>query len=108
MLMENCRSAKQIIGLPCFIAIILGCSAVADPPGNTPTRDVLIFTDGEKLLGVVQRADSSSVVFKSDMAGVVTIEWKKVQELRTAQNVVVVPKGVKLIWRKSYPDVNSG
>ena len=38
----------------------------ASPPAGT---DVLIFTDGEKLIGHLESATSSSVVFKSDMAG---------------------------------------
>jgi hypothetical protein len=61
-----------------------------------PSPDVLLFTNGEKLVGQLQSATGSSVTFKSEMAGVVTVEWSKVQELQTSERFAVVPKGVTL------------
>jgi hypothetical protein len=83
-------------------------AAHADTPENATSRDVLIFTDGEKLIGQLQSATGDSVVFKSDMAGVLTVDWKKVQELHSAQKFVVVRKGTKLVWRGKYPKLPSG
>jgi uncharacterized protein DUF481 len=74
---------------------------------NSPSKadpDVLIFIDGEKLIGQLQRATGSSVVFESDMAGEVTVEWSKIRELRSSQRFVAIPKDVKL--RRSE-DVNT-
>lgn len=61
-----------------------------------PEPDVLILQDGEKLIGHMQSATSSSIVFKSDLAGEVTLEWSKVKELHTSQKFAAVPKNVKL------------
>jgi hypothetical protein len=96
--------------IPSYRLIAIFLIAMTPLLGKAPNspRDVLLFTDGEKLLGEMQRADSQLVVFKSDMAGVITIEWKKIQELRTAQNFVVVRKGTKLVWRGRYANLPRG
>lgn len=91
-------------------ALLLFCSlaTLANTPDTTSSKDFLLFTDGEKLIGQLQRANGSSVVFKSDMAGVLTVPWKSVQELRSGQNFVVVRKGTKLVWRNRYPNLPKG
>ncbi len=58
--------------------------------------DVLILTDGEKIIGQLQRATNSSLVFKSDILGELTVKWSNVQELHSSQVFAAVPKGVKL------------
>ncbi len=65
-------------------------------PASKPGTDVLIFVDGEKLIGHLESATGSSVVFKSDMAGEVTVDWSKIQELHSSEKFAAVPKGVKL------------
>lgn len=64
--------------------------------GPNPQPDVLIFTDGEKLIGHLESATTSSVTFKSDMAGEVTVDWSKIQELHSPQKFAAIPKGTKL------------
>lgn len=61
-----------------------------------PEPDVLIFTDGEKLIGHMTSATGATVTFKSDMAGEVTVDWSKVQELHTNEKFAAIPKGVIL------------
>jgi hypothetical protein len=61
-----------------------------------PAPDVLLFKNGEKLMGQLETATGSTVTFRSEMAGVVTVEWTKIQELQTSGNFAVVPKGVML------------
>ncbi len=93
-----------------FLALlVLSCPLIgyANGPESAPDRDVLLFTDGEKLIGHLQRADGESVVFKSDMAGTITIDWKKIKELH-GRNFVVVPKSARLSWRGSYPNLARG
>lgn len=63
---------------------------------SKPEPDVLIFTDGEKMIGHLERATDSSVVFTSDMVGEVTVDWSKIQELRSSQKFAAIPKDVKL------------
>src|SRR6185437_12944809 len=64
------------------------------PDAKSP--DVLVLTDGEKLIGHLQSSSGSSVVFKSDIVGNVTVDWSKVQELQSSQVFAAIPKGVKL------------
>ncbi len=82
-------------------------SADATDDDNS-ARDVLIFTDGEKLIGQVQSATGDSVVFKSDMAGILTVDWKKVKELRSSRAFAVLRKGEELKRRQAHPDVAEG
>ena len=63
---------------------------------QTPEPDVLICKDGEKLVGHLISSNDSSLVFKSDAAGQVSVDWGKVQELRSSTKFAVVPKGVQL------------
>lgn len=77
--------------------MILTGTAYAQNPNNQvkPEPDVLVFTDGERLIGHLVRSNGDKVTFKSDMAGEVTVEWKKVQELHTSQKFVVIRKNVE-------------
>ncbi len=68
----------------------------AGAPTPKPEPDVLTLNDGEKLIGHLERATSSSVVFKSDLLGEITIDWSKVSELRSSQQFAAIPKNVKL------------
>jgi hypothetical protein len=61
-----------------------------------PGPDVLLFTNGEKLIGHLESASGSYVVFKSDMAGAVTVDWKNIQELRSPQEFAAIRKNTKL------------
>jgi hypothetical protein len=58
--------------------------------------DTLLLTDGEKLIGQLQSATDTAVSFKSDVLGVVSVDWSKVQELRTSEKFVAVPKNARL------------
>ena len=76
--------------------------------GNRGTDpDVLIFLDGEKLIGHLEKSIGNSVTFKSDMAGEVTVDWSKVKELHSGQKFAVVKKDTKLRWRQQV-DVPQG
>jgi hypothetical protein len=63
---------------------------------SKPGPDLLIFTDGEKVIGHLKKATNSSVVFTSDMVGEVTVAWSKIRELRSSQTFAVIPKNAKL------------
>ena len=75
---------------------------------QTPQPDVLIFTDGETLLGHLERATASSVTFKSNMAGEITVDWSKIKELRSSERFAVIKKGAKLSWRQSTAGIAQG
>ena len=79
------------------LSLLLGFSgAAAQAPKPAPEPDVLIFADGEKLIGHLVRSTADKVTFKSDMAGEVTVDWKNVKELRTSQKYAVIRKGIEL------------
>ena len=67
------------------------------PPAAKPTPDVLIFTNGDQLTGKLQSAAGGSVVFASDMAGILTIPFDKIKELRSGSSpaqFALLKKGV--------------
>jgi hypothetical protein len=74
----------------------------SQPP--KPQPDVLIFNDGEKLIGHLVRSTGALVTFKSDMAGEITVYWSKIQELQSSQTYAVIGKGVKLT---KHPDTSN-
>ena len=99
----------------CAVVLLLGSLSVGPqlhgqaPNGaGKPGSDVLIFIDGEKLIGHLERATDSSVMFKSDMAGEVTVPWSNVQELRSPQKFAAIPKDVKLRRREDMSRVPQG
>ena len=57
-----------------------------------PTPDVLIFTNGDQLTGSVLRGVGDSIVFKSDMAGEITVPLAKIKELRSSSSFAVLRK----------------
>jgi hypothetical protein len=81
------RSTPLLLAL--CLATVYGQTAKPEP-------DVLIFIDGEKLIGHLVSSTGSAVVFKSDMAGQVTVDWSKIQELHTSEKFAAIPKDVKL------------
>ena len=79
----------------------------AQTPAKAPP-DVLTLVDGEKLIGHLKSASGSGVVFKSDLAGDVTVEWKNIQELHTSETFAVVPKGAELSKSEAVNKVPQG
>ena len=80
--------------------VLLGLCLTAAPAvygqAPKPEPDVIIFSNGEKLIGHLVSATGDSVVFKSDMAGDVTVKWSSIQELRSSQKFAAIPKDVQL------------
>jgi hypothetical protein len=79
-----------------FSILLLSIRLYGQAAAPGPPPDVLIFVNGDKLAGHIERATNASVVFKSDMAGELTVPWAKIQELRSSRKFAFVPKGVKL------------
>ncbi len=72
---------------------VLVLNGQAPPPAPA---DVLLFTDGERLTGHFVKSSGSSLTFKSDALGEITVDWKKVKELQSSAKVAVIPKNVRL------------
>jgi len=73
-----------------------------------PEPDVLIFANGEKLVGHLVKAHGATVTFKSDSLGEVTVDWKKVQELHSSQPFVALRKSIKLNRKSDLTKVPQG
>jgi hypothetical protein len=90
---SNLRSNRTVF--PILFTLIC-CSAGLQADDPKPGPDVLLFTDGERLTGHFVKSAGSSVTFKSDALGEITVDWTKVKELETSAKVAVIPKNVKL------------
>lgn len=62
---------------------------------DKPAPDVLVFTNGDQLTGKLVRAAGTSVVFKSEMAGEITVPLDKVRELHSGSEFVALRKADK-------------
>ncbi len=78
------------------ILLTLTCWCVLQADEPKAGADVLLFVDGERLTGHFVKSAGSSLTFKSDALGEVTVDWSKVKELQTSVKVAVIPKNVKL------------
>jgi len=87
-------SAHLAAGL--FTALFaLSAAAQSVAPAAAPAKpapDVLVFTNGDQLTGTLVRAAAGSVVFKSDMAGEITVSLDKVKELHSNGSFAVLRK----------------
>ncbi|HZQ44977.1 MAG TPA: DUF481 domain-containing protein [Acidobacteriaceae bacterium] len=81
------RSLRSVYALA--LTLLFAAAALA----QTKQADVLIFTNGDQLTGHFERASGGSVVFKSDMAGELTISFDKIKELRSAGSFSMLKKG---------------
>jgi hypothetical protein len=70
--------------------------------------DVLVLGDDERVIGHFVRASGSSVVFKSDLLGEVTVDWAKIRELHTTGQYAVVEKNIRLDRRADTAKVPKG
>lgn len=69
-------------------------AVAAEPQANDakPAPDMIIFTNGDQLTGTMERGVGDSVLFKSDMAGELTIPLAKIKELRVGGSFAVLRK----------------
>ena len=80
------------------LCLFSGINLYAQDPksGADENKDVIIFTNGEKLIGRLERSTGTNVVFKSDIVGEVTVKWNKVRALQSSSKFAVIPKNVRL------------
>src|SRR6185437_14173794 len=89
-----------------MLLFLAGTWMLANAQTNTP--DEIVLANGDKLTGHFVRATGSTVTFKSDVLGDLTIDWSKVKELHTSVNVAVIRKGVKLRKHENVSGVPQG
>jgi len=91
-----------------LLAVLLSVSASAQNAASPaspakPAPDVLVFTNGDQLSGTLIRAAGGSVVFKSDMAGEITVSLDKVKELHSSGSFAVLRKDVPVTRTSVHP-----
>ena len=93
-----------------MLLLVLAASAPFAQAQTTPKPepDVMIFTDGEKLIGHLVKSTAEKVTFKSDAVGEITVEWSKVKELHSSQRFAVIGKGVELKRRPDPSQIPQG
>ncbi|ADV82105.1 DUF481 domain-containing protein [Terriglobus saanensis] len=77
--------------------------AKAEDKAAAPLPDVIVFTNGDQLSGALVRGVGDSVVFKSDMAGELTIPLSKVRELRSSGSFAVLKKNAPVSRGDLHP-----
>jgi hypothetical protein len=96
------------LSIVALTAALVAAQTAPPPKGTPPQPDSVVLTDGEKLIGHLLRSNGSSVVFKSDLLGEITIDWSKIQELHAAESFAVVAKNLKLAHRRDITSVPQG
>lgn len=87
---------QYVIVLFLFVIISAGSIEVHAQAKPNSEPDVIVFTNGEKLIGHFESFIGGSAKFKSDTLGEVTVDLKKIQEFHTSQKFAVIEKDVKL------------
>ena len=86
-------STARIVRAALFAVSALTCAGTLVAQAPKPTPDVLVFTNGDQLTGKLERAVGDSAVFKSDMAGELTVPFSKIKSLKTGGEFIAIGKG---------------
>jgi len=86
--------ALLVVGGVCVAGVGRAAAEDKSKPADKakPDPDVVIFTNGDQLSGTLERGVGDNIVFKSDMAGELTIPLAKVKELRSTGSFAVLRK----------------
>ena len=90
-----------------LLSLVPALQAQTAPDAAKPTPDVLIFNNGDQLTGHLEKAMGGNIVFKSDMAGELTIGFDKIKELRSgskADQFALLRKGVPVNKKTPAPE----
>jgi Protein of unknown function, DUF481 len=95
-----CLSPSGAVGVAGLVSVAvtsacLGQGRTAEKAVPKPAPDVIIFTNGDRLTGKLEKGEGDTITFNSDMAGEVTIPLAKIKELRTNGSFAVLRKGSK-------------
>lgn len=74
----------------CFAGL---CRAQDDSEKSAkPVSDVIVFINGDRLSGLLERGVGDTIVFKSDMTGEISVPLNKIKELRSSGSFAVLRK----------------
>ncbi len=86
------QARRLLLSALCLLLTAVSIQRAAVAQAAKPTPDVLVFTNGDQLTGAVLRGVGDSIVFKSDMAGEITVPLAKIKELRSSSSFAVLRK----------------
>jgi hypothetical protein len=87
--------ASRRIAITSLLLVFLSSASLCAQASKTEP-DVVVFPNGEKLIGHFESFIGGAAKFKSDTLGEITIDLSKVQELHTSEKFAVIDKNVKL------------
>ena len=100
----------SVLGVLLLLALFASARAEVrhkhSPPLSPEKPDLLVFTNGDQLTGTLLRGMGDQIVFRSDMAGEITIPLSRVKELRPGGRFAVLEKegaGKRGFWTGSAP-----
>jgi Protein of unknown function, DUF481 len=82
-----------------------GMMAAAQDKPAKPEPDVIVFKNGDQMTGVLEKGTGNSIVFKSDMAGEITVSLDNVKELRAHGTFAVLKKDTPVTHDTVHPGV---
>jgi hypothetical protein len=85
------------------VAIAATSAHSQEKPAAKPAPDVIVFANGDQLSGTLVRGVGNSIVFKSDMAGEITVSLDKVKELRSSGSFALLRKDVPITRTPAVP-----
>ncbi len=101
--MKNCCDAAGVCLLVFLVCWCAGISRCWAQQPETRVDEVLVFTNGDQLKGRLVRGVGSTIVFKSDMAGEITVALDKVRELRSVGGFALLRKDVPVAKQPVVP-----
>jgi hypothetical protein len=98
---EGNFNVLPVLVLLIFVFSLISTNLHAQQTSNAGP-DVIIFPNGEKLIGHFESFIGGSAKFKSDTLGEITVDLNRIQELHTSERFAVIRKDLKL--GKGQPD----
>jgi hypothetical protein len=98
--MLNLKRTATVLAV---VTIAATSARAQDKPAVKPAPDVIVFTNGDQLSGTLVRGVGNSIVFKSDMAGEITVTLDKVKELRSSGSFALLRKDVPITHTPVVP-----
>ncbi len=89
-----------------MIAFVFAVSSLRAQAPKQP--DLLVFVNGERLTGTLEKADAKTLTFKSIMAGEIVVAWSNVKELHSSQTFAVLKPNMKLTRKGALAAVPEG
>lgn len=98
---------KRLV-VPILLCVRWGGAQAPPAAGNKPQPDVLILNDDERVIGHFVGSNGTSVTFKSDLLGNVTVDWSKIKQLQTQGQYAVLPKDAQLRPHTNVSNIPQG